>query len=505
MNSFSISKIARDLAIFTITLFVLGSCEKKANNIGAGFHDGQRFDSGIYRETQILAYTVEKEKIVTSGAPVNLIGAFQEAVTSPIQSSLGMIKSSFGIQFALSEESPNFGTNPVVDSVILTMPYLGRSVGDSTIVYDTDSIYGNKNLPMSFKISRLTKLFYPDSTYYHDTELPTSDVIFDKSDYVFNGDSISLTYIDTTDAGIDTLLRYKIPASFREKLDNNFFQTEILDMQGDPFLATNLNFITNHINGLVFETESNDGAVYTFNMFKNTSLVIYYKNDDSDYNSFPLIFNNALSRVNKYEFDRSSADASLITQINPIYDTTQGSDYIYLQGMSGLEAKIKLFTDDIQLDTLRAQNWIVNRAELVYRVSDDNGNVTAPPFRLIMVNNDSLSVPGSDYRIIDYVYEPTAFDGYLNSDATILSNSEKRFYKFRITNHVSAILDGELKMNDEGEYVVTYDDATNYVIKLISYSGNESVSRVKLNSSNNTMNPTENLFLEIHYSKKDIL
>ena len=513
MNLFSISKIARSLAIFTLTLFVLGSCEKKENTIGSGFLDGEKFGSGIYRSTKINAYTKENEKIRTSGTSVNLIGAYQDVI-------FGMTKSSFGIQVSLSKEDPDFGTNPIVDSVVLTMPYLGREVGDSIMDYNTDSIFGNNSIPMSFKISQLTKFLHPDSAYYSTIDLPTSDEIFNNPAFVFSPDSIVLTHLDTTDTGADTTIVSKIAASFRQKLDNNFFQQNILDLEGSHLLESNSNFITNHINGFVFETESTDGAIYTFNMFKNTSLMIYYKNDDKDVKGnplpqqeFELDFSNILSRVNKYEFDRSAADPSLITQLTPGYDGTQGSDFLYIQGMSGLESNVELFTDKVQLDTLREENWLINRAELVYRVSDDNGNAVAPPFRLMLANSDSLDVAGSDYRIIDYIIEPASFDGYLRSDATILTdNTEKRYYKFRITNHVSAILDGEVQYDEKGDVIldddnkpiVKYDDNINYKINLISFSGSTSVSRAKIHGTNNTIDKSKNLFLEIHYSKKDL-
>lgn len=506
MNSFSISKIARNLAIFTITLFVLGSCKKNENTIGSGFLDGQKFGSGIYRNTKIKAYTTEKDSIVSSGSSLNLLGVYQDPI-------FGSIKSSFGIQLTLSEFEPDFGTNPTVDSVILTMPYLGKADTDSTMTYNTDSIYGNKNLPISIKISQLDKFLHPDSVYYSNIELPkvSDGAVYPSNTFQFSPDSITLSYLDTTSTGQDTTIFHKIAPSLRLKLEDSFFQDNILDAN-PAYLVDNANFITNHINGLVFETESVDGAIYTFDMLNKSSLIIYYKNEDTDIKgdplpaqSYELNFDSKFARVNKYEFERTNADPLLTKQLSPIYDTANGSDMIYLQGMAGLESTIRLFTDKEQLDTLRQENWLINRAELVYRVSDDNEDAVAPPFRLLMVNSDSLNVEGADYRIIDYVIEPTAFDGYLNSDATILdANTEKRYYKFRITNHVAAILDGEIKMNDSGEYEVVYDDELNYDIKLISFSGSTSVSRVKLNGSNNTTDPTKNLFLEIHYSKKDI-
>lgn len=505
MNSFSISKIARGLAIFTISLFVLEGCKKNENTIGSGFLERERFGSGIYRSTKVIAYTSEKESIITSSSYSNLLGVYKDPI-------FGSIKSSFGIQITLSEVEPDFGTDPIIDSVILIMPYLGRADTDSTKTYSTDSIYGNKDTAINIKISQLNKLLNPDSTYYSNIELPiiADGEIYPNTTFQFSSDSIALSYIDTTSTGADTTIVYKIPPSLRLKLENKYFQDNILDT--DPGnLVSNANFISSHINGLVFETDSEDGAIYTFDMFNNTSLFIYYKNSDTDDEgeplspqSYELDFNNSFASVNKYDFNRSTAEPSLIAQLDPNYDTTQGSDVLYLQGMAGLESKIKLFTDQLQLDTLREEKWLINRAELVYRVSDENGDVVSPPFRLFMANSDSLKVATSDYRMSDYILEPDYFDGYLNSDITMLSDgTEKRYYKFRITNFVSAVLDGEIEMNESGDYEVVYDDELNYPIKLISFAGNASVSRVKLNGSNNEMDETKNLFLEIHYSKKD--
>ena len=507
MNSFSISKVARKLAIFSIMLLVLGSCKKKENSIGSGFHNGDYFASGIYRSTKINAYTTQKDTIITSKKNLNLVGAYEDP-------KFGMIKSKFGIQVALSVEDPDFGKNPIIDSVILTMPYLGRADTDSTVTFNTDSIYGNKDVPMKLQISELTKFLNPDSTYYSSTELPTSNAgdIYDGM-LQFSTDSIILCHRDTTSAGEDTTICNKIPPALRLKLDNDYFQNKILDQQGTANLLTNVMFISEYMNGLVFETDKKDGAIYSFNMLKNTTLSIYYHNNDTpilDGDSKPfkserfnLMFSSKLSRVNNYEFDKSSADPSLVNQLSPGYDTTNGSDILFIQGMSGIEANVELFTDSLQLQALRDSSWLINRAELVYRVSEDNGDEIGPPFRLMMANRDSLELSSeADYRMIDFVVEPAAFDGYLRSDATILSNSEKRYYKFRITNFVAAILDGELETDENGNTKVIYDDKNNYVIKLLSTSGSEGVSRVMLNGTN-TGDISKNLFLEIHYSKKD--
>ena len=507
MNRYSISKIARALAIFTISLFVLESCKKELSTIGSEFLKDEMFGTGIFRSVSMKAFTTEDNTVVTSKSVHNLLGSYQDPI-------FGMVRSTFGIQLSLSVDAPDFGTNPIIDSVILTMPYLGRSIGDSIINYETDSIYGNRTIPMQIKISEMIKFLHPDSTYYSNIEIPAGPQIYENLNFVSNLDSLTLLRDELDEDGKDTTIVTKIPAAFRVPLDNTYFQEKILNQQGTSVLADNANFIP-YMNGLLYSTTSTDGAVYTFDMYNGTSLMIYYKNEDKDEDGDPLpqqtyslLFESTFARVNKYEFDRTNADASLLAQLGG--DTLEGSDAIYLQGMSGLEGNVKLFTDEDQLKALRDSNWLINQADLVYRVSYDNGDAVAPPYRLLMANVDSLVV--GDYRLIDQVVEPIAYDGALRSDQTILGGGETRYYKFRITNHVAAILDGELVLNSEGNPtfdedgnpIIVYDDSKNYGIKLIALTGKESPSRVKLNSNKKPISSPDakNLFLEIKYSTK---
>jgi len=511
MNRNSISKIAKSLAIFTISILALSACKKPDNSIGTNFLEGEMFNTGIYRNTKLMAFTSENNKIETSSASKSLLGAYRDEV-------FGMTRASYGIQLKLQQLSPSFGTNAVVDSVILTMPYLGRGdnrdikdsegnvIGSEAFTnYETDSIYGDRTIPMHIQISELDKLLRTDSTYYSTVDLPiTGSPLYENMNFVSYLDSLTLYGHNRDGSNKDTL---KIPASFRVHLDKDYFQTNIIDMEGSAALASEANFI-DYFNGLSFSTTSNNGAVYSFDMLSGSSLVIYYKNDDLDDDdellspqSFNLLFSSELSRANKYEFDRSTItdpNSTLIAQLNG--DTLNGSDALFLQGMSGLEGNLMLFTDDDQLKGLRDSSWLINDASLIYRVSDDNENAVAPPFRIYMFNRDSMY--SNNWQITDDIYENGAFDGNLRNDPKIFSG-EDRYYKFRITNHIDEILNGIHYTDIKGEDSLAY--GPNYPIKIISTTGKESPSRVKLNSDKaSTVNPdAKNLYLEIHYSKKE--
>jgi len=58
-------------------------------------------------------------------------------------------------QLSLTSNAPEFGTEPVVDSVVLTLPYYSTVVDQDTdgrSIYRIDSIYGNA--PFKLSVSR---------------------------------------------------------------------------------------------------------------------------------------------------------------------------------------------------------------------------------------------------------------------------------------------------------------------------------------------------------------
>lgn len=494
MNSFSINKIASILAIFTITLFLLEGCKKKETTIGSDFLDSQKFNSGTYRDTQIKSFTTQRKETATSNVSHNLVGVYSDPI-------FGTIKSSFGIQVILSEEDPDFGTSPIIDSVVLTMPFINEGTDTTHIVY------GDLSKSMTLEISQLQDLYHPDTTYYSDIVFSHNPAFSIIPNFEYSPDSLTL--------GDGS----KIGPAFITKLDDSFFQTNVLDQGGTSSLVNNSNFL-HYFYGLHFEVTENDGHLIPFEMTNGASLILYYKNSDKDskgdplpQQNFELEFSTKVSRINSYNIDEttiSDPSSTLLAQIGG--DTLDGAETMYLQGMSGLEGNIKLFTNTDQLNSLRDSSWLINDAQLVYRVTDNNGSGDgiAPPFKLLMANRDTIDANnGGDYRLIDNVVEPILFGGSLQTSQTILDvNKEKRYYKFKITNHVASILDGEYEYDDNGEKkldengnsIFKYNEENNFPIKLIPLSGSESPSRVEVYGNKNS--DDKKLFLEIHYSKK---
>ena len=87
---------------------------------------------------QILAYNKKLDSLQINGLASNLLGVYNDPI-------YGLTTASIVAQITPTTFSPDFGDNPVIDSVILNIPYLSRVVGSDngnptyTIL---DSLYG---------------------------------------------------------------------------------------------------------------------------------------------------------------------------------------------------------------------------------------------------------------------------------------------------------------------------------------------------------------------------
>ncbi|MBQ0740967.1 DUF4270 family protein, partial [Aquimarina celericrescens] len=59
----------------------------------------------------------------------------------------GMSETKLLTQLSLTQTNPNFGSNPVIDSVVMTLPFYSRQIEEDE--YELDSVYGNG----SFKLN----------------------------------------------------------------------------------------------------------------------------------------------------------------------------------------------------------------------------------------------------------------------------------------------------------------------------------------------------------------
>ncbi|MDY3548249.1 DUF4270 domain-containing protein [Riemerella anatipestifer] len=330
------------------------SCESEANNLGEQF-----FASGVATgETQsydVIAYNLNNNDTIQSDASrisQATLGAFAE-------DNFGMQKSSYVTQLRLSSYNPDFGTNAKVDSVVLELKpiYASDSATTST---DEDYIftgnvaakkvvtsypiqkYGNHKV-LTLKVDEVGDFLYStEKKYYSNQKVALGANL---ATVPLSGKVTSVNI--TSDADNKELLSRTV--GIRVPLDKQYFQDKIVNKQGSVELSDAASFIR-YMKGIKLSVIENDG--YIFNFYPNDiSIKMYYTYDTtssgtttktSSVYQFDLGSSNV--HFNQIEYDRPSVYGTTMANI----DKTNGDERLYLQGMGGAGAVLKIPSAEIQ-------------------------------------------------------------------------------------------------------------------------------------------------------------
>src|SRR5437868_4395760 len=136
------SKYIRHILFFAIVIFAF-SCKKKTPaDIGLPLLPGEDLLNALFTDsTTLVAHTVKDDSLNTKNVNPVLLGNINDPI-------FGITKSSLFTQLSLSKANPDFGTNPVLDSAVLSLVY---SVSGTTIQH-----YGNLT-PQKFDVYELTE------------------------------------------------------------------------------------------------------------------------------------------------------------------------------------------------------------------------------------------------------------------------------------------------------------------------------------------------------------
>ncbi|MBK5193395.1 MAG: DUF4270 domain-containing protein, partial [Flavobacteriaceae bacterium] len=240
----------------------------------------------------------------------------------------------------------------------------------------------------------------------------------------------------------------------RVNLSTPFFQENILDKQGSIELSNNNNF-KNFIRGLYFEAEAVNGngtmALLNFTDPK-AGIILYYTNlvaDTSDVdkdgdvtemvekqNSYKLNFGS--NTVNTFSKALPSEILAEMESVNPEI----GAENLFIKGGEGNMVIIELFEDEAEIEELRANNWLINEANLTFYVNQDKiQGGEAEPERIYLYNLDT-NEPLVDYSFDQTFDQATPLNSVSSHSGRLVRNEDKNgiSYKLRITEHVNRIL-----------------------------------------------------------------
>src|SRR5690606_20255726 len=126
--------------LFLIVFFI--ACDKDFSSVESNVLGEDNFNFNTEKiSLPIIAYNKKLDSLQINNLSSNLLGVFNDPV-------FGQTTASVITQLAPSGYGPDFGTNPAVDSVILSIPYYSRTITDSTYTIK-DSLYGSAPIRLS--------------------------------------------------------------------------------------------------------------------------------------------------------------------------------------------------------------------------------------------------------------------------------------------------------------------------------------------------------------------
>lgn len=277
------------LPFLLMGVIVLNSCEGELDDLGSQLVDGA---DGADQAYSIIAYNINNNDVIQSDASKLdsvRIGNFQEDV-------FGSQKVSYLTQLRLDTYSPDFGKNPVIDSVVLTLkPRYATATDSIKTTTNEDYVYpdgsvaakkvvttypiskygrtksGKDKLVVKVKVNEVTDFMGGASDSLSSNKaFAIGSEIGSKS---FDGTVNSV--VITKDSDGSELLNRTV--SMRMKLDSAFFQNKIIAKQGNQVLKDAASFIR-YFKGISISVD--EPNAYLFSMAPNDAgIVIYYKND----------------------------------------------------------------------------------------------------------------------------------------------------------------------------------------------------------------------------------
>ena len=468
--------------IICLVLFSIYSCEKDFTSIDS---DVINSENAVNFETKsieypILTHTKRVDPVQSNNLPSFLLGYYNHPV-------FGESSSSFVGQMVPENYSPEFGESPVLDSVILTIPYFSRGVETSDeddITYELDSVYGDNPIKLSiYRNNFFLRSFDPygefDDTqkYYSNGSLSDiesinqsqleGDLLFEIDDFVPDASQINLTELDTLDV---PFVSQKIAPALRVRLDdpnNEYWQNLIFANEGNPELSNENNF-KEFFRGLYIKVESlsSEGSIMLLNLASsNTNITVHYTSDtpitsesDTDnideittyQNDYVLNFSGVLLNVfnNNYSLDLSNSNE------------VSGDEKIYLKGGEGYVGLVDLFNgtveDEVGEDVDAFDHFksffydeisdsplkLINEAYIEFYV-DQELNLENEPDRIFLYNYEQNT------SLIDYFLDQSVSTTTINAKINHLEplkrvddepEGQGIKYKVRITEHLNNII-----------------------------------------------------------------
>ncbi|WP_442794478.1 DUF4270 domain-containing protein [Pelobium manganitolerans] len=443
-----------DLLTLLVSLFIFTGCENPSS-IGLDVDPDIELNSKLVDTSTVVTKLLKQDTIAVSYTDQSVLGYLKDPVFGETTASIAM---------ALTMPSTNykFGTNPIIDSAVLVIPYL-NFYGDSL------------NSTFTAEVRELNEVLYNESQKVY-----FSNKTWDKKATILGSATLKTSYKDSITlqdirTGLSDTVK-KVPAQLRVKLDANFIKSKIVEADSLKKVS-NLTF-NNYFNGLYLSVNKSattgNGGLFGLNTSSSGAarLEIFYRNTntsgglDTLTSTFNITAANAATEL-KWETNGTAVETALASN-------TTNNDLLYLKGLGGTYIKVNF----PYLQKLKAlgSNVTINRAELVFYIDDNNDY--APLDRLRIYRWDIAHRPQyvPDENPSDARYMGPNFVGGFYSKAN-------KAYTVNLTGYIQDLMRGQLKdygtfisaedftsstgsLNNLGRSILGGGSNTNYKVKL---------------------------------------
>lgn len=431
------------LSLFFVALLFV-SCDDQLSSIGLNLRDDDELlGTSFMDSTTLVAYSILDDSLSTKNLSNNVLGFVNDPT-------LGSTKASYYAQYLLSGTSVDFGTNPVLDSVVLCIRVGG--------------FFGDTLSPLPVRVYELNRSLYSDSTYTNTSTVEHIGVnlTYDPN-YTVLPTPRTRVYIDTN--SYDSHLRIRLSDDFGYKFLNN------------PAQMANASTFAQFFKGLyvTVENPNGTGSLMYINLTSSLSNIsIYYKNNGTP-KRYPLVTTTAAVRFNNFEHNYNNGSTHFINEVinrNPS-DPTVGSELLYIQPTAGVKTRIQF--PHIKA-AFKDKNIVINRAELVItNVSNDLDYFFMPALLSLQCMSKSN---GLSFLPDDSYYTSSEYFG-----ATYDASTKQ--YRIRITQYI--------------QQLITRDEFEDYIYLLVSGAGVRG-NRLVLGGVD-PYDPNVRLRLEISYTQ----
>ena len=434
------SKIKSILSVFLFGGLMV-SCNSDSDDLGKNLFDGNSV-TGNQVSYDLVAYNINNGDVVRADSYAlqrATLGAFTEG-------HFGTQKSAYVTQVRLSKYAPDFGTNPVVDSVVLEIKpqydattktvnttdvtHGGQAAKQTLTKYEAVK-YGNPATAMNIDVHEIaTDLGVVGTERLSNSPVATSGVPLGTK--VFSGNVYAVSINKTSDN--TTLLTKEV--GLRIQLDKNYFQTKIANKSRATEQGNESNFI-NYFKGLKISVRENDG--YLINFAPNeVTMTMYYRSGGKS-NTFSFDLGSSNVHFSQISYNRSSTFNTVMAGIN----STNGDPLLYMQGMGGPGAGIKLngagISDLKRLYKERGAAILSAKIRLYTDTNTWNNSYTKPVGFLVRKQGET-----------DFITDLKTMLG--NSNYSLVkaysTNSNPSYYDIDITKTIKDIVEKEVEAKD---------------------------------------------------------